>query len=86
MKIYNSLPIVLCCLTSLGLLSLQSVAAIEPTAITTAIKDVNLEIDTDGDGVYDYQDTCPNTPWNIVVDEKGCKIQEYIIEEPKNDF
>ena len=32
------------------------------------------EIDSDGDGVYDKQDKCPNTPMNSVVDVNGCKI------------
>lgn len=29
-------------------------------------------IDTDGDGVYDDKDECPNTPKGTVVDEFGC--------------
>jgi len=33
-----------------------------------------LEDDTDGDGVVDYYDQCPNTPFGAVVDENGCAI------------
>ncbi len=32
--------------------------------------------DTDGDGVYDYADMCPNTPAGIEVDLRGCKIEQ----------
>jgi len=29
-------------------------------------------VDSDGDGVPDELDQCPNTPENVVVDERGC--------------
>lgn len=29
-------------------------------------------LDTDGDGVLNDVDNCPNTPANTVVDENGC--------------
>ena len=29
-------------------------------------------VDTDGDGVYDRRDDCPNTPRGATVDERGC--------------
>jgi outer membrane protein OmpA-like peptidoglycan-associated protein len=32
------------------------------------------EIDSDGDGVYDGSDNCPNTPHGCRVDEHGCPI------------
>jgi len=30
--------------------------------------------DSDGDGVLDYMDKCPNTPKNLIVDHEGCPI------------
>lgn len=29
--------------------------------------------DTDGDGIYDYKDKCPNTLENVIVDFNGCR-------------
>ena len=31
-------------------------------------------VDSDGDGVPDYRDDCPNTPANVAVDEQGCPL------------
>jgi OOP family OmpA-OmpF porin len=31
-------------------------------------------LDSDGDGVYDYLDQCPNTPKGVKVDAKGCPL------------
>ena len=53
------------------------------TTITAPSKDVaqheiirtmQAEIDSDGDGVLDAIDECPETPPNVVVDVKGCEI------------
>ena len=33
-------------------------------------------VDSDGDGVPDYRDRCPNTPAGAVVDEDGCQVYE----------
>ncbi len=30
------------------------------------------DLDSDGDGIFDYEDMCPATPENMVVDERGC--------------
>ncbi|MDX2510228.1 MAG: OmpA family protein [Desulfobacterales bacterium] len=40
------------------------------------VKDVFLEnrMDADQDGVFDDQDTCPNTPAGIMVDARGCPM------------
>ncbi|MFH1091903.1 MAG: ankyrin repeat domain-containing protein [Pseudomonadota bacterium] len=33
--------------------------------------------DSDGDGVPDYRDQCPNTPKGVKVDERGCWVAAY---------
>ncbi|WP_198012362.1 outer membrane beta-barrel domain-containing protein, partial [Desulfosarcina sp. BuS5] len=30
--------------------------------------------DSDGDGVYDHMDQCPNTPQGVAVDDSGCPL------------
>jgi len=34
----------------------------------------NAPIDSDGDGVYDDLDACPNTPYGVSVDTRGCSV------------
>ena len=36
------------------------------------IRTMQAEIDSDGDGVSDKLDYCPNTPPNVMIDENGC--------------
>lgn len=31
-------------------------------------------LDSDGDGVPDDIDQCPATPWNVVIDDRGCPL------------
>ena len=38
------------------------------------IRTMQAAIDSDGDGVLDDIDECPDTPPNVVVDAKGCEI------------
>ena len=38
------------------------------------IRTMQAEIDSDGDGVLDAIDECPETPPNVVVDAQGCEI------------
>jgi OOP family OmpA-OmpF porin len=35
---------------------------------------VGCPVDSDGDGVPDYLDKCPDTPLNLKVDAKGCPL------------
>ncbi len=34
----------------------------------------NVDIDSDGDGVYDKDDECPDTPKGAIVDSRGCWV------------
>lgn len=46
------------------------------------------EKDSDGDGVLDHQDRCPDTPWGYPVDDKGCTSKPIIstkVQPPKTD-
>ncbi len=43
----------------------------------------HVRIDTDGDGVKDSRDACPETPAGTKVDSRGCPIPDYI--KPSND-
>ena len=38
------------------------------------IRTMQAAIDSDGDGVPDDIDQCPATPWNVVIDERGCPL------------
>ncbi len=44
--------------------------------IRAALANVNRTTDTDGDGIPDYRDVCPNTPRGHTVDERGCSVYE----------
>lgn len=52
--------------------ALQSVTADQQSPIVAPV--VPAILDSDGDGVLDDIDECPDTPPNVVVDAKGCKI------------
>ena len=41
--------------------------------------------DTDGDGVTDYYDTCPNTPYGAQVDTFGCEVDNWDNNDDNND-
>jgi hypothetical protein len=58
--------------TSAGLLVFDSQATM--VRFTATIDDV----DSDGDGVLDVLDQCPNTPANTVVDAHGCSIEQLV--------
>lgn len=46
--------------------------SVEPTVETPPVVFVETDKDSDGDGVPDSLDQCPNTPLDRVVDERGC--------------
>ena len=55
---------------------------VEPTPVVV----VEADQDSDGDGVIDRLDQCPNTPANVVVDETGCPVQVQIDDELKMEL
>ncbi|WP_296201682.1 OmpA family protein [Psychrobacter sp. UBA3962] len=57
-------------------------ATVEPTPVIV----VEADQDSDGDGVIDSLDQCPNTPANVVVDETGCPVQVQIDDELKMEL
>lgn len=47
------------------------------------VKQFDVIYDSDGDGVPDKIDKCPNTPLNTVVDSDGCEVKTAVIEPKK---
>lgn len=54
----------------------KAAPAPEPTPEPTPVVPVEVPpMDTDGDGVIDANDKCPNTPKGDIVDETGCSLK-----------
>jgi len=53
-----------------------------PTVAVVEEEVVVVEKDSDGDGVIDRLDRCPNTPMGVEVDEFGCPITEETVPAP----
>lgn len=60
--------------TSITLAGCQTTTTTPPTESPQYENIVTLkaDIDSDGDGVSDKLDYCPNTPPNVMIDENGC--------------
>ena len=61
-------------------------AVAAPAVPQTPVVVVEADQDSDGDGVIDSLDQCPNTPANVVVDETGCPVQVQIDDELKMEL
>ena len=68
LTIHNALDTSCACQQSV---STAPEAQVEKTAMAPVVKK-----DTDGDGVYDDDDKCPNTPAGVAVNEIGCAEKE----------
>lgn len=53
----------------------------EPEIARTPVVVIESDLDSDGDGVPDSIDECPNTPPNEVVDARGCSVNVDITDE-----
>lgn len=76
MKIYSALLLT----ASITLAGCQTTAVVPPTESPQYenIRTMQADIpDSDGDGVLDDIDECPETPANIVVDSAGCPVVVY---------
>lgn len=51
---------------------IQNSASVNQKDQIVDISVVTINVDSDGDGVPDDLDQCPATPYNMVVDERGC--------------
>ncbi len=50
----------------------------EPIQKLTPVAPAPIVLDSDGDGILDNLDQCPDTPTNLMVDAQGCPITEEI--------
>ncbi len=68
---------------SISLIGCQTTEIIPPKTVPYAenIRTMQADIpDSDGDGILDNIDECPQTPANIVVDSAGCPVSVDILE------
>lgn len=56
----------------LALTGCQTADFSKQTSQTINMPTVVVDLDSDGDGVFDDVDECPGTPENVVIDKRGC--------------
>lgn len=56
----------------LALTGCQTADLSKQTSKTINMPTVVVNVDSDGDGVPDKLDQCPATPFNVIVDDRGC--------------
>ena len=66
--------IVLIMIGVLALTGCQTADLPKQTSQTINMSTVLVNLDSDGDGVLDELDMCPGTPYNVVIDERGCPL------------
>ena len=69
MLLRNTLVVLVSALT---LSSCQTADFSKQISQTINMPTVVVNLDSDGDGVPDDLDQCPGTPYNVVIDERGC--------------
>jgi OOP family OmpA-OmpF porin len=56
------------------ILSSEDMAGFVEKVFLSEVRKVSKPLDSDGDGVYDSLDQCPDTPRGVTVDERGCPL------------
>ena len=68
-KLWTITPMII---GALALTGCQTADFSKQTSQTIHTPNIAVNLDSDGDGVPDDIDECPGTPYNIVIDERGC--------------
>ena len=68
-KLWTTTPMII---GALALTGCQTADFSKQTSQTIHTPTIVVNLDSDGDGVPDKLDQCPNTPENVVVDDRGC--------------
>ncbi len=68
-KLWTIAPIVI---SALSLTGCQTADLSNQVTQTIDMPTVVVNLDSDGDGVPDEFDQCPATPFNVIVDDRGC--------------